>query len=322
VWAALIAALVDARALLVVGGKVHDPADPDDGFMIDLGAALAVREAAITSKRTLRGVKSRAAAGRPHGVWNFGYCTEYDPETGKPLRRVLDVPKAAVVREIADRLLAGESASAIAADLNRRGVPSPHHGSKRTTKTGDKLPVSGRWIGGNLTALAKSPAYARLRVYRGRVLPDVNATWPAILTIEQHHQLRSLLDDPARMSSRTGSHVRHLLVGVAKCGECGGRIRALTRKRKTGKIVVYNCAEKFCVTRDAALVDDLVERIVVGRLAMPDFAADVAAGADAPDVRAAGEEVARLRAKLAEARRLVDADRLSLESLADFFRSK
>lgn len=62
VWAALIAACIDHDVDLAVDGKVHDPADPDDGFMLDLGAAMAVRESALTSKRTRRAVASRAQA--------------------------------------------------------------------------------------------------------------------------------------------------------------------------------------------------------------------------------------------------------------------
>lgn len=68
VWAALIAGLIEAGAPMIVGGKVHDPADPDDGFMLDLGAALAVRESAMTSKRVLRAVEVPIAPGHPRGV--------------------------------------------------------------------------------------------------------------------------------------------------------------------------------------------------------------------------------------------------------------
>ena len=58
VWAALIAALADRGARFVAGGKVHNPTDPDDGFMLDLQAGMAVRESAVISKRP--------CAGRPH----------------------------------------------------------------------------------------------------------------------------------------------------------------------------------------------------------------------------------------------------------------
>jgi outer membrane protein TolC len=61
----------------------------------------------------------------------------------------------------------------------------------------------------------------------------------------------------------------------------------------------------------------MVERLIVARLSQPDVQAVLAdAGRDA-EVDKAAAEVARLRAKLVQARELVDADRLSLESLVD-----
>lgn len=300
VWAALIAACIEHGVFLVVNGKVHDPADPDDGFMLDLGAALAVRESAVTSKRTLRGVESRAPQGRPHGALNYGYRIEYDPATGKPLRRVIDEPKAAVVREIAQRLLAGESASGIARDLNARHIPSP---------TGRK------WIGGNMAKTVEAPALAGLRVHRGQVLPDVTGTWPPILKAEEHHRLVALLSDPVRMSRRTGEHVKHMLVGIATCGVCGGRIRTLTKKRVSGeRLVNYGCAAKFCVTRRAEPVDQLVEKVAVAFLSRSDVAAELAE--DDTDAQAAAARVAELRAELARAREMHRSRTLSLDSLA------
>jgi site-specific DNA recombinase len=304
-WATLVDLCAERHVDIAVDGKVYDPTDPDDAHALDLDMARNVHESAKTSKRTLRGVESRAAEGRPHGTLNFGYRIEYDPQTGKALRRVVDPAKEAIVREIAGRLLAGESASGIARDLNARGVRGAH---------------GGRWNSGNMTRMIIAPALAGLRVHRKRVLDDVRATWDPILTMDEHQRLLALVSDPERKSHRTGEHVRHLLVGVARCGVCGGRIRALTRKRTDLRVIVYSCGERFCVTRTAAEIDALVEAVVVGRLARPDFAAALAESADDPAVRTAGEEVARLRARLDEARRLVAEDELSLESLVEIER--
>jgi site-specific DNA recombinase len=104
VWAALLAACQEGKIQIATGGKLHDPNDPDDGFMLDLQAALAVRESATTSKRVLRAVRSRAAEGRPHGKLAYGYRIEYDSDTGRPKGRVLDPDTAPVVREIVKRL--------------------------------------------------------------------------------------------------------------------------------------------------------------------------------------------------------------------------
>lgn len=301
VWASLVAACTEARVKIAVDGRVFDVEDPDDAYFLDQMVASGIRESAMTSKRTNRGSESRAAAGRPHGSLCYGYANEYDPATGKVLRRVQNPADAEIVREIARRLLAAESAASIAADLNSRGIPSPREG---------------RWSGSNVSRLAQRPTLAGLRVYRGKVLEDVVATWEPILTVEQHRKLVARLTDPSRRSSRTGVHVRHLLPGVARCGICGGAVRALTRKlRSGGTTIVYNCRERFCFSRIAADVDAAVERLVVARLSQPDLLE--ALTADDPIASEAAENLARLRAKLDEARRLVAEDRLSLTSLVD-----
>ncbi|MCX6464731.1 MAG: recombinase family protein [Pseudonocardiales bacterium] len=212
----------------------------------------------------------------------------------------MDAEQAAVVREIAERLLVGVSAAEIAADLNARDVPAP---------------AGTVWRPSNITRLIKAPALAGLRVYRGEVLDEVRTTWEPILTVDDHRRLVALLTDPTRRSSRTGAHIRHLLPGVAECGVCGGPVRTITRKRARDRVVVYNCRARYCFSRIAAEVDDLVGQVMIGYLSRPDVAAELAAGD--PVAEGAAEVVARLRAKLEEARRLVAEDRLSLASLVD-----
>jgi site-specific DNA recombinase len=301
VWAALLAALEEAGGYFVEAGRVHDPADPDDGFLLDLQAAQSRRESAMTRKRVIDGVRARAAAGEPHGQAVYGYRIEYDPETGKAVRRVHDAKQAPVVREIARRLLAGESATGVAKDLTERGV--------RTAR-------GNRWYASNLIQLIQRPALAGLRTFHGEVLEDVRTTWEPILTVEQHRQLVAKFSDPARKVTRDGSHRKSLLVGPGRCGVCGAGLRLVTKIHASGsRTLVYSCRERYCVSRNSEPVDKLVELVMVKVLQRPELTARLAAGD--PEASAASDEAARLQAKLDEARRLVDADRLSLESLAD-----
>ena len=119
VYAALIGACTVEDVKITVNGRVHDPNDPDDAFMLDLGAALAVKESALTSKRIRRDVAARAAQGRPHGRIPYGYQREYDPHTGALLRQVPDPATAPLVRELARRVLAGEALYRLAAERVR-----------------------------------------------------------------------------------------------------------------------------------------------------------------------------------------------------------
>jgi site-specific DNA recombinase len=303
VWVALLAALEDAGGVFCEGGKVHDPSDPDDAFTLDLQAALSGRESAMTRKRVLRAVHSRAMEGRPHGQPVYGTRIEYDPETGKPLRRVLDVEASAIVREIARRLLAGgkgNSSTALARDLNERGIPSPK---------------GGRWSAANLCRMITQPSLAGLRTYRGEVLEGVDTTSPAVLDVETHRRLVALISDPARRTTRDGSHRRSLLVGTAVCGVCDGPVRTVTKPLSGGRRSVAYVCRKFCTSREMGAVDDLVGAVMVGLLSRPGIAA--ALRAEDPAASTAADERARLLAKLEEARRLVAEDRLSLTSLAD-----
>jgi DNA invertase Pin-like site-specific DNA recombinase len=294
IWAALLASLEERGGYFVEYGRVHDPADPDGGFNLDMQAAHSRRESAMTRKRILRGVQARAAAGEPHGQAVYGLQIEYDPATGKAARRVLHPEQAPIVQEIARRLLAGESATQLARELTARGVPTA-----RGT----------RWYASNLITLIQRPALAGLRSY------DVTGTWPAVVTVEQHRQLVALFADPARKTTRDGSHRRSLLVGPGRCGVCGGGLRLLRRHKTKDRPLAYGCREKFCTTRNAADVDRLVELVMIELLQRPDIAERLAA--DDPAATGAAQEVARLAAKLDEARRMVAEDRLSLASLAD-----
>jgi len=283
-------------------GRTFDLTDDDDRFATGMDALVAEREAGLTRKRVLRSVEARAGKGRPHGQLHDGYKIEYDPRTGKPVRRVLDPERAPIIREIVDRLLAGDSAYAIAASLNERGI---------TTSRGKP------WRGQNIVNRMRSPTIAGLRVHRGQVL-DVEAQWPPIISLEEHNRLTTLLSDPRRKDNKEGGGIRHLLTGIARCGVCEGPMRMISGYRLNGtRRVRYSCAERHCVMRAAELVDTMIERLIIARLSQPDVLVAIADVTRDTKAQQAAAEVARLRAKLVQARQLVDADRLSLESLAD-----
>ncbi len=297
VWAALIGACIDHDVLMDVGGKTHDPNDPDDGFMLDLQSALAVRESGVTSKRVLRDVADRAALGKAHGTHRYGYKTIYDPKTGAPLQRVIHPERATIVREVADRMLAGESVYSITNDLNRRGVP---------TSAGKQ------WRGVNLTKMMRSPTYIARRIHRREDIGP--ADWPPILTPAQHHGILALLADPARGKYRQDTRVRYLGVGIYRCGVCGGRIRVLVDKRKS-KPEKYSCAERFCIGRSVVDVDRLVEVALLDALSSPEVVAFLARTDADSDVQAAADEAIALHCELDALSDDVGAGRLSRATL-------
>ena len=82
-----------------------------------LGAA-ARHESEQKSERISRRRRQDAEAGRAHGPLGFGYDDD---------QRIIP-EEAAIVREITDRILAGDSLYSIADDLNKRAVPTPGAG--------------------------------------------------------------------------------------------------------------------------------------------------------------------------------------------------
>lgn len=306
VFAALFAACAEAGVRIGTGGRLHDLTDADDGFVLDLGAALAVRDSALTSKRVLRAVESRAASGRPAGSVPYGYRRVIDPDTGRTVGRDKHPEHAVVVAEIVRRLLTREPANAVAVDLNRRGIP---------TATGK------RWRPANLRVLAVRPTYAGLRVHRGEVLAGVQCTWPAIITEDEHHRLVDMFADPSRDKFRNPTHAKHLGTGIFRCGRsgCDGRMRVMAPgfdRKGRARPASYICRVCYKISRRQAAVDGLVEAVLCGRLARPDAVAELAQGDD-PAVAEAAAEAARLTLKLRQARQAWDDDRLSLDEYTD-----
>lgn len=260
-WANLMDACIAAGVDVVLDGKVLDPADPDDAFMLDLGAAQAVQLAGKISKTTRDGKRQAAARGRPAGTLPYGYRRVLDPITGKATAREIDPEQGPIFQEIVTRLLAEESAEAIARDLNRRGVPTgtrahrwlgqqlegfartypshpvaveitrrlsgdrPEHVSTVAAdlnSRGVAKPVASQWRGTNLGKMVCRPVYAGLRVYRDEVQAGVEGQWPPLVSETDHLRLLALFDSPDRARyRRSTSAIRHLGTGLYRCGRPG-----------------------------------------------------------------------------------------------------
>jgi DNA invertase Pin-like site-specific DNA recombinase len=250
--------------------RTYDLSRTDDRLMTGLDALLSEREADVTRERVLRAVRANAVAGRPHGRMNYGYKREY--ENGVLVRQVIDEDQAAVLREAAQRVLAGETPYAIAQDFAARAIPTPR---------------GGKWELSCVKRLIVNPSIIGKRVHRGEIIGD--AIWPAILDDDTFYRVKAKLEDPARRSNRD-SAIRHLLSGIASCGVCGGHIRV----GKPRGYLSYICDAKFCVARKTWAVDELITKLVIARLNRPD-AADLFT---TPENHDDLDELAALRARL------------------------
>lgn len=179
--------------------------------------------------KTHRGLTGRALAGASAGGLPYGYRVT---DVGQ---RSIDEVQAAVVRRVFAEYLKGMTPRAIAAGLNRDGVPSSRGGTWSMTaihgdvRRGIGMLVNPIYVGRpiwNRSRWVKHPETGR-RVRQERSesewvrqdLPELaivsTATWDAT-------QARLRGCSAPTGTPGPGRPMRHLLSGLLVCGECGG----------------------------------------------------------------------------------------------------
>ncbi|MDP9328034.1 MAG: recombinase family protein [Actinomycetota bacterium] len=224
--------------------------------------ATARYESEKLSERQRRKMEEVAASGRPHGGPRiFGW--DRDPQTGE---RVLIEREAALVREGAARVQAGETPAALATDWNSRNEP---------TTTG------ARWDTTGVRRMLRRPANAGLRVFRGEVVGD--ASWPALLDRETWEAVNSALTSKPNGGPKAR---RYLLTGLMVCVRCQASMRGHTSSDSRG----YACS--VCSRRIAANKTDAhVRDLVLAALDTPELAKMYAAALSSSDEAGALAEV-------------------------------
>lgn len=211
--------------------------------------AVARNQSDAASRRIQRKAQEIAQAGKPSG----GGCRPFGFEDD---RVTIRESEAAILRDLAGRLLAGESLRGLCNDLNARGVP---------TTTG------GVWQTQPLRRLLHSGRISGQREHKGEIVAE--ATWPAIITPSQTRRIRALLDDPTRRATRPNRS--YLLTGLLRCGVCGAPLSARPRDDGARR---YVCAKgpglagRGCVYTLAEPIEELVIEAVMLRYDSPELA--------------------------------------------------
>ena len=87
--------------------------------------------------------------------------------------------------------------------------------------------------------------------------------WEALVEPDLWWAVQNLLDDPARVTNRSGATVRkHLGTGLYRCGVCGQPVRT--------RSIYYSCKDRH-LNRTRNAVDDFVRALVVARLQRKDL---------------------------------------------------
>jgi site-specific DNA recombinase len=288
--------------LLCYNGQVYDLSKREDRKATAQDAIAAEDEAEGIRDRVLRSTRAQAKKGLPHGRLLYGYARRYDPDTGDLIEQYPHPEHAPTVLEIFERIAAGETEYAILQDLKQRGERTPG------------IP----WDYYHLPNMLRNIGYKGRRVFQGEDFGE--ATWPALVPEELFDQVQEIIGAESRNTVRDYA-VKHLLSGIARCGECADHPHL--RVGKSRGYLVYGCSARFDSQMRKDKLDAYVEESVLAWLGSK--AAVAAFQSDEQEKRAdrARVRMKALQRQLDEAREMAatfKADgvtpRLSLASLA------
>jgi DNA invertase Pin-like site-specific DNA recombinase len=262
-WAPLIEAFEEAgcdtdHAVLTPNGWLSE-------FEIGIRASMDREESKKLSDR-MRDVRAREArdgkpriSGRPYGY----SCSGKRPETCGVAGCRHDgtmslIPsEVAVIREVAERVLLGESLWRIANDLNERDVPTA---------------LGNAWRTNVLTRIVTNPRYAGLRAHNGLVVAD--GSWEPVFDRATWERLCMALKARPMAGNRRYGARTYPLVGFLFCSKCGGKLRSL---QKQGGKRAYSCRKGAGLGGCGSLVtlaqpiEDEVRQYVIGKLCDPKY---------------------------------------------------
>lgn len=305
--ASLLDAAEDNNVVIAVDGKCYDPADDADRFQLQIMFLMAESEGRRTKKRNVDSVTTNAQRGTPHGRLPYGYRRIYDSTSGVLLKQTpYDdhgqlLFEAKVLADAAHDVLGGVPIRRVCKQLNDQGVPSPRRPRVKTQKERPEDVVT-LWERATLRQLLLNPTIAGRRVHQGKDIGP--AQWEPIVEYGTWLKLRALLTDPSRLTVAVprGPSPRHLLTGIAQCGDCGARLKAAVNAKRMKK--AYVCRHEGCmkVTVTGEKVDALIESVVLALFASAEFRASLTSAyrerveseAKAPDI---ASQIAELEAE-------------------------
>ncbi|MDR1189968.1 MAG: recombinase family protein [Bifidobacteriaceae bacterium] len=257
--------------------------------------AIASYESGHKADRIRRANRQKAERGDGHGGARYGYGAG----------GVLVPGEAAVVREMADRFLAGQLVRQITIWLNRDGGPEPPSKGKSVLNV---------WHASTVKSILCSARISGQRAYdpdaprcgggtpAGRAILGPGR-WEPIIAPEETERIRAVFANPDR---RVGKSAKSLLAGIVACGKCGNTL--VTGGWRSGQTApskqhFYRCLplpgrpERGGLSASAAGVEAVVSEAIIKRLAATAL----------PDVAPGGEGgVSQAMARITEARQRME----------------
>jgi site-specific DNA recombinase len=263
-----------------------------DGLRSDLAAfgiiaavlsETARAEADNAAMRVRSSIAHRRETGRFRGgTVPFGYRPAPHPDGGGRTL-VLHAPEVAVIREVADRLLDGESQASILDDLTARSIATTRSPFRLAEIRGEDPTGLGRgswsyaalaavWTGENLLgrvsySVRTTDPKTGEEVREWHVLRDKNGlprtVFPPLLDFATVERLRANVRDAKHPTERRPPRPRRarLLSDVLFCGECGGKLWVTVSGGRT----VYSCARRAGICSGPNMKAENAERAVEER---------------------------------------------------------
>ncbi len=255
---------------------------------LDLGTDAGVTMARVmvavankASRDTARRVARKQVELAERGKFSGGGVRSYGYEKNGV---TVNEHEAAVVREVAGRVLAGETLRSITAELNRRGEPTVRGGA---------------WHSRSVHSVVTKARNAGLREFRGEIVGP--AEWPAILERAKWEQVRMALAD--RGAGATNVLVRWL-TGVLRCALCGRPLFGWSGSGQRGRGPRYWCATPHggCgrIVIDATYTEAFVSDLITSYLSRPDVLADLRSAASSSAADRARQQAQSDAAQLKE----------------------
>jgi DNA invertase Pin-like site-specific DNA recombinase len=250
------------------------------------GEQKGARQVAATRQRAQRGDVGWTR--RPFG---------FDRESGAV---VIVEHEAAIIRDMARRVLAGESTASLVRELNAGGVP---------TSTG------ARWTVTSLRRVLLSSRVAGRLVSKG--VDYGEALHGGILEPDVVERLRALFTDPRRKTAPQSLQAKYLLSGIVRCGRCDVPMHAMPNK---DRVMIYSC--RSChLSRKLRAVDYTVVMVLLRRLLRRDFEGIMREDVDLDALRARAVELRDRRdgiaSMLGDGLLTVEAARVQARKLTD-----
>jgi site-specific DNA recombinase len=210
-------------------------------------AWLSQGESEATSARLINMKTDYRTAGRwVGGHPAYGYALV--PRAGGGKTCVIDPVSSEIIREAVRRVINGEAVNAIAADLNRRGIPTPRNyerlraGKPLKTKEGRDTSAS-VWRHKALGRMLRSKALLGYAVHNGEAelndSGEPKRIGPPLISETEWDQLQRALDKQARVVHRT--QTPSLLLRVAYCALCQSPMYRRQEDRGNYTWAYYRC---------------------------------------------------------------------------------